>query len=102
MTDAEIADQLLHVARVEDIAHQAIIFAQIEFALVAGDDAGGVLAAMLQHGQRIVDILVDVALGDDTHYPTHAFCTSLQQLLIRIADSMIYARRAAISMAASQ
>ena len=28
-------------------------------AVVAGHDAGGILAAMLQHRQRVIDLLID-------------------------------------------
>ena len=37
-----------------------------------GRDAGRILAAMLQQGQRVVDLLVDRSRGDDADDAAHA------------------------------
>jgi len=72
MTDADIAEQLLHVALLEDIAHQAVILAQEQLAAMTGHDTGSVLATMLKHGKRVIQRLIDVRLTDHTDDATHA------------------------------
>ena len=47
--------QLQHVPLLEHVAHQAAALAQEQLAFVAGHDARGVLAAVLQHRQRVID-----------------------------------------------
>lgn len=47
MADADAADQALHVALLEDVADQAVVLAQVQLIVMAGDDTGSVLAAML-------------------------------------------------------
>ena len=69
--DAHVADQVLHVPLLEDIADQAVVFAQEEFTVQAGDDTGGILTAMLKDGERVVQRLVDVRLAHDTYDATH-------------------------------
>ena len=59
VADADVALQLQHVPLLEHVAHQAVVLAQEQRALVLGHDARRVLAAVLQHGQRVVDLLVD-------------------------------------------
>ena len=71
MADAHIALEVQHVAGVKDIAHQPVVFAQIQLAAVTGDHAGGVLAAVLEHGQAVVNGLVDRLPGHDTDYAAH-------------------------------
>ena len=69
--DAHMADQVLHVPLLEDVADQAVVFAQEEFTVQAGDDTGGILTAMLKDGERVVQRLVDVRLAHDTYDATH-------------------------------
>jgi hypothetical protein len=57
---------------VEHIAHQTIVFAQKQPAIMAGDDTGSVLAAMLEYGKRVIQRLIDVRLTDDADDATHA------------------------------
>ena len=59
------------MAGMKDIAHQPVVLAQIQLAAVTGDHAGRILAAMLEHGQAVVDGLVDRLLGHDTDYAAH-------------------------------
>ncbi len=65
------ADQALHVPLVEHIANQTVFLAQEQPVPVAGHYAGGVLAAMLQDGQSIVERLVDVRLAHYANNATH-------------------------------
>jgi hypothetical protein len=73
VADAVHSAQALHVLAAEHVAHQAVGLALLEHAVVAGHDARGVLAAVLQHRQRIVELLVYVTTSDDArdaaHYP---------------------------------
>ena len=59
MADADGPQQLLHVARVEDVANQAPGFPQVEFAIVVRGHPGGILAAVLQHQQGAVNVMAD-------------------------------------------
>jgi len=58
VANAHVAVQPQHVAGVEDIPYQAVVLAQMQVSAVAGHDARCVLAAMLQHGQSVIDCLV--------------------------------------------
>ena len=53
--DADVALEPQHVLLLEHVADQAIVLAQEDLALVRGHDARGILSAMLQYRQRIVD-----------------------------------------------
>jgi hypothetical protein len=44
----------------------------MEPAILLGNDAGSVLSAMLQHGQRVVNALIDRFLPDDADDSAHA------------------------------
>jgi hypothetical protein len=65
VADADVAHQLQHVALVEDVAHQAGFLAHRQLVLAHGHDAGRILAAVLQHRQRVIDPLVDRRRPDD-------------------------------------
>jgi hypothetical protein len=75
VADTDVALQPQHVALLEDVAHQAVALAD-EQPPVLGHDAGGVLAAMLQHRQRIVDGLVDGFVPDDSDDSAHDLSVS--------------------------
>ena len=65
MADADITPQLEHVLLAEDIAHQPLPLAHADKAIGDGDDARRVLAAVLQHRQRVIEPLVDGGSADD-------------------------------------
>ncbi len=71
VTDAGVAFELQHVLLLKDVADQPTTLAYVELALPGGRDAGGVLPAVLQNGQRVVDPLIDRARPDDAHYSAH-------------------------------
>ena len=71
MADAHVAVKRVHVAGVEHVAHQAIVLAQIHVTSVAGENAGGVLAAMLHHRQTVVNSLIDRCFRQDTNNAAH-------------------------------
>jgi len=60
----------------EDVLDEAVTFAEVEAAVVGRDDAGGILAAMLQDREAVEDELVDVGLAvvqQEGDYATHGF-----------------------------
>jgi hypothetical protein len=59
MADTHITLELEHVVLLKDIAHQAAAFAHAQLTLArGGGDAGSILAAVLQHRERIIETLV--------------------------------------------
>ncbi len=77
MADADVAFELEHVMLLEHIAHQATALAHVQLALGRGRDAGGILAAVLQHGQRVIQTLVDRTGADDADDAAHAVFSPL-------------------------
>src|SRR5437899_2444950 len=71
VADADVALELEHVMLLEDVAHESAALAHVELALAAGGDAGGVLAAMLQHRESVIETLVDGAHSDDADDAAH-------------------------------
>ena len=71
--DAHSSAERTHVMRREDVADQPFGLAFVNFA-VAGEDAGGVLSAMLQRGQSVNQILIDFSLSDDPDDTAHRSC----------------------------
>ncbi len=71
MADADVARELHHVLLLEHIAHQACVLAHEELAPLARHDARGILAAVLQHRERIVEALIDRARADDSYDSAH-------------------------------
>ena len=84
VADADVALQAQHVALLEDVAHQAVLLAHEQLAVVAGHDAGGVLAAVLQHRQRVIDLLIDRRVPDDADDSAH--CLKLPSASIAVDD----------------
>ncbi len=72
VADADVALEAQHVALLEDVAHQAVLLAHEQLAFVAGHDAGGVLAAVLQYRQRVIDLLVGRRVPDDADDSAHS------------------------------
>ena len=65
LADADVALELEHVLLLEHVAHQPGVLAHEQFAVLGGHDARGVLAAVLQHRQSVINALIDRA---DTHH----------------------------------
>ena len=66
----------------EDVTGQAIVFTQIQFTFMAGNNASGILTTVLQDRQSIINVLIDMGFSNDTHYSAHARLTSNKLLLI--------------------
>ena len=71
MPDAEVSGEIAHVARAEDVADVAGAFVQVERRPVVRDDARGVLPAVLQQQQPVVEHLIDRRVRDDAYDSTH-------------------------------
>jgi hypothetical protein len=56
----------------KDVFDQTVIFSKKELAiLVTGHDASGILSAMLQHGQPVIQGLVDLRVTHNTNNSAH-------------------------------
>ena len=71
MADADVAAQLEHVVAREHVAHESRALVQAQAIAVDGRDAGRVLAAVLQHGQRVVERRRDFRFSDDADDSAH-------------------------------
>ncbi len=71
VTEAYVAGELQHVPLEEHVADQAVALADAQAAAVVRHDAGGVLPAVLEHRQRVVERLIDGLMTDDSDQSTH-------------------------------
>ncbi len=71
MTDADASAQLEHVVGVEDVADESGAFVQAQTIAVDGGDAGGILTAMLQNRERVVQGRRDVGFAYDADDSAH-------------------------------
>src|SRR6185503_6964860 len=71
VSDSRVALQLDHMLLLKHIANESASLAYVQFAFAGGGDAGGVLSAVLQNGQRVIDSLIDRAGSDDADDSTH-------------------------------
>lgn len=85
MADTHVAGELPHMTGAENVPDEAVVLAEIEFALVAGHDAGSILATMLEHRQTVVQGKIDVGFtnyaDDATHARTPCFLLQFLQRL---------------------
>lgn len=71
MANAHIAYELDHMSFIEHIPRQAVVLAQVKLVFVTGHDACGILAAVLQYRQAVIDGLIDDCLAYDTYNAAH-------------------------------
>jgi hypothetical protein len=71
VADADRAREVAHVPGAKDVADVAAALVHVEHRALAGDDAGGVLAAVLQQQQRVVEQLVDGRVSGDADDSAH-------------------------------
>ena len=74
MCDADIADQIAHVASPKNVSHHAHLLVHVEHAAIHGDNAGGILAPVLQQLQAVIKQLVDGLMRENTDDATHDGC----------------------------
>ncbi len=72
MSDTDVALQFEHVMLLKDVAHQAASLAYAQLAVTVSGDTRGVLAAMLQDRQTVIDSLIDRTRTDDADNSAHA------------------------------
>ncbi len=75
MADTDISRQAKHMPGAKDIPHQTIALALLQTVRAPGHDAGRILAAMLENGERIVNRLIDGTLRNDTDNAAHQSAT---------------------------
>ena len=75
MADAGGAHEVAHVAGTEHVLHESRSLVHVENRTLAGDDARGVLAAVLQQQEAVVEQLVDRRMRDDADDATHESTT---------------------------
>ena len=75
MTEPDVAAQAQHVPFLEHVPDEPVALAQTQPAAVVGHDARGILASVLQHGERVVERLIDGFLSDDSDDSTHVSVT---------------------------
>ncbi len=71
MADARVAMQGLHMVLLENVADETVVLAGAEYFSVGRRHPCRVLASMLNRRERIVNLLVDSMVADDSDYPTH-------------------------------
>jgi hypothetical protein len=59
------------VAGVENITHKTIILAQVQPSSLTGNNPGSILATMLQHGQTVINRLINGTVGNHAYYAAH-------------------------------
>src|SRR5205085_1505727 len=85
MREADFPWKRAHVARAEHVAHQAGALVHVEGLVLGGDDAGRILAAVLQQQQAIVEQLVHRPLGDYAYDSAHGPGTLLSETSIAVS-----------------
>ena len=71
MPHPNIAGKAFHVPLAKHVAHQTVTFAYAQALVAAGHNARGVLAAVLQNRQRVVNSLVHRPLRNYSNDTTH-------------------------------
>jgi hypothetical protein len=80
MANPHVAHQALHVASSEYILHQAVGFLLGHATILAGYYTGGILPAMLEYGQRIIQLNIHIPLTDNTYNAAHTRSPFLQKI----------------------
>ena len=71
MTYTHIANQSLHVLAIKHIAGKTNVFALMDFTIRLGDDSRGILTAMLQDCQRIIEAHINTRRSGNSYNTTH-------------------------------
>ena len=71
MGDAHLAGKAVHMAWTKNVLDQPVVLAQIQLAVIAGHNAGRVLAAMLQYRQGVIQTQADVPARYNAYQTTH-------------------------------
>ena len=60
MAYANVAHQSRHMLSAEHISRQTNTFADVNLTIMVGDNASGILTAMLQHSQGIIEPYINI------------------------------------------
>ena len=71
VSDAHGAEQAGHIAGVKNVGDKAVSFVEVEALFEECGDTRGVLAAVLEHGKRIVDDLAYRTMSENAHNTAH-------------------------------
>src|SRR4030095_10777929 len=71
--DAGIAEQIAHVTRAEHVADVARALPHVEYGALARGDARGILTAMLQEQQPVVEQLIDGRMSNGADDTAHSY-----------------------------
>jgi hypothetical protein len=73
MSNTDIAGKLDHVTLPKNVANKAVALALTQAVVTPGYDARSILAAVLQHGQRVIERLPCWAATNYSDDATHDF-----------------------------
>ena len=79
VTDAHRAEQRTHVTRAIGLTNLALCLKQMKLTSIGGGHAGGILTAVLEQQQCVVDVLINRFLRDDSDDAAHAICSLLRR-----------------------
>ena len=82
--DAGVTHQRTHVAGAEHVAHHAAALVHVEGRALGGDDARGILPAMLQHQQTVIEQLVYRVLRHHTKNSAHRVSSVVSDALRQV------------------
>jgi len=71
MTDADITGEAQHMTLSKCVADKTVALALPQSVFAPGYDACCILSPMLQHGQCIINGLIDWTMGDNSDYTAH-------------------------------
>jgi hypothetical protein len=71
VADAHVSRQPQHVPLLKYVSDQSVVLALMELVTVAGDDPRGVLTAVLEHRQGVVQRLIYVGLSNEADNAAH-------------------------------
>ena len=86
VADGHVADQVMENFRVENLRHQTHAVVLEKFSIVAGDDAGAFLAAMLQRVETVVGELGGIGMTKNAEHAAIMFGIILHHLLAPAAE----------------
>jgi hypothetical protein len=75
MPQSKVTGQLLHMRRLEYITHQTLTFTLKKLTSVARHDTRRILATMLKHRQRIINISSNAFVRGNSNHTTHFSCS---------------------------
>ena len=71
MAYTQVAYQSQHMIALEHILYQSLAFALMLLTLMIGNNTSGILPAVLQHGQCIIEPQIDFRCPRNTYYTAH-------------------------------